>query len=96
MFLFELCSLLGVRHPEYLDLSCRQVQDWLAYYRIRPWGEQAADLRAGIVSSTIVNANPYRKRSARPARPSDFMPFLTDRDMTPAQIDAVITSALRV
>lgn len=40
---------------------------------IEPRGEIRADLRAGIVASTIVNSNPWRK-SGNPVKPADFMP----------------------
>jgi hypothetical protein len=34
---------------------------------------QGDDLRAGIVASTIVNSNPYRKKGAKAAKASDFV-----------------------
>ena len=45
--------------------------EWIAYFRIDPFGEERADLRAGIIASTVANAFRSRGRSARPA---DFMP----------------------
>lgn len=49
---------------------------WAALYRTDPWGEQRADLRAGIVSATMVNmAGMTRARGAPPAKPADFMPY---------------------
>lgn len=49
---------------------------------IEPFGDQRADLRAGIVASTVVNANPYRRRGAAAAQPKDFMPFVRKRAQT--------------
>lgn len=37
---------------------------------VEPFGEDRADLRAGVISSIIVNTNPYRKGPA--VKPSDF------------------------
>jgi len=55
-----------------------EFKEWLAYMRINPFGEERADLRAGIVASTIANVN--RGKGQRAFNPSDFMP---DFDRTP-------------
>lgn len=44
----------------------------MAYYKIEPFGEERADLRAGIIASVIANANRDSKRKA--FEPKDFMP----------------------
>ena len=50
---------------------------WSALYRSDPWGEQRADLRAGIVAATVANyAGKMRGERSEPARPSDYMPYL--------------------
>ncbi|MFZ5816303.1 MAG: phage tail assembly protein T [Bacillota bacterium] len=46
----------------------------MAYYRLEPWGTGVEDLRAGIVASTVANANRDPKRRRRPFAPQDFMP----------------------
>lgn len=59
-------------------LSYAEFQEWCLYYRVEPWGEDRADLRAGIVSSTIANyAGKERSKAAPLAMPSDFMPYAT-------------------
>ena len=45
----------------------------MAYYRIDPFGEKRADLRAGIIAAQVVNFSMSPPTS--PAKPSDFMPF---------------------
>lgn len=45
---------------------------WVAYYRLEPWGEERADLRAGIVAAAMRNS--MRGRGTRSFRASDFMP----------------------
>ena len=54
----------------------------MAYYEIDPWGEDRADLRAGIIASTIANVNRESKRKA--FVPRDFMPDF-DSKPKPAQ-----------
>ncbi len=53
-------------------MTSRQLAEWIAYYRMEPWGEDRADLRSGIVASTMANIN--RKKGASPFKPEDFMP----------------------
>ncbi len=50
----------------------------MAYFRLEPWDEQRADLRAAIIASTI--ANVHRPKDRRPFRPKDFMPYLEPED----------------
>jgi len=45
---------------------------WKEFYRTGPWGEERADLRAGIIASTIANVNRGRGQKAFAA--ADFMP----------------------
>ena len=56
--------------------------EWQAKYEIDPWGEDRADLRAGIIASTIANVNRESKRKA--FVPRDFMPDF-DSKPKPAQ-----------
>ena len=60
--------------------NARQFAEWRAYYQIEPWGEERADLRAGIIASTIANVN--RGKGQKAFMPSDFMP---DFDRKPKQ-----------
>lgn len=46
----------------------------MAYYELEPFGEERADLRSGIVASTVANAHRDPKRRRKPFRPLDFMP----------------------
>ena len=41
----------------------------MAFYRIDPWGQERADLRAGVIASTVANC-----LSDKPWKPSDFIP----------------------
>lgn len=46
--------------------------DWQAYYRLEPFGEWRADVRSGIVASTM--ANIWRGKNGRRMSAKDFMP----------------------
>ena len=76
--LFRLALAMGRTIQELRAvLSYAEFQEWCGYYQIEPWGEDRADLRAGIVASTIANyAGKLRAEGAEPAIPADFMPYL--------------------
>jgi len=48
-----------------------EITEWAAYFRLDPFGEERADLRAGIVASAIANTMGGGKRTYQP---SEFMP----------------------
>lgn len=51
----------------------------MAYYSLEPFGEERADLRAGIISSTIANVN---RGKHKPFKPTDFMPKFEQHKQT--------------
>ena len=60
-------------------------EDWLAwqhYYSLEPWGEERADLRAGMIAAVIAETNRDKKKRHKPYTPADFMP---DFDKPPPQ-----------
>jgi hypothetical protein len=61
-------------------MSSREFAEWLAYFELEPFGEERADLRSGIVASTIANVNRDPKRRRRAFRPEDFMPRFGPRE----------------
>lgn len=62
---------------------------------MEPFGEERADLRAGIIASTIANANRDPKRRRKPYKPEDFMPkFAKDRPRQTWQEQLAIVSAM--
>mgnify|MGYP000046381597 CR=1 FL=1 len=54
-------------------ISSRELSEWMAFYELEPFGDERADLRAGIVASTVANANRDPKKS-KPYAPQDFLP----------------------
>ncbi len=55
-------------------ISSRELTEWMAFYQLEPWGTETEDWRAGLISSTIANANRDQKRRRKPYEPQDFMP----------------------
>ncbi len=53
-------------------MSSAEYAEWIAFMGLEPIGEVRADLRAGIVASTIANVN--RGKRQKPFKPADFMP----------------------
>ena len=58
-------------------IDAGEMAEWEAFWRMEPWGEGRADLRAGIIASTV--ANTVRGKNTPPFRAVDFMPYV-DRD----------------
>jgi hypothetical protein len=72
---FRLALELGYANPEYMlsVIPYRIWRDWIDYYGIEPFGEERADMRAGIVAATIANC--LARKKGKPAfRPDQFMP----------------------
>jgi hypothetical protein len=54
-------------------MTAQEFGEWQTEYRLRPWGDYAEDLRAGVVASTIANVR--RGKDVTPYKPADFMPL---------------------
>lgn len=53
-------------------MSYSELADWMIYYSIEPFPEERADLRAGIIASTL--ANVHRSKNGKVFKPEDFIP----------------------
>ena len=53
-------------------MSAREYFEIRAMYNLQPWGEERADLRAGIVAAVVANVN--RAEDQKPYHPLDFTP----------------------
>lgn len=63
-------------------IPSRLLSEWVAFAQLEPFGEERADLRAGIVAAAVVNVQ--RAKGSAPVRPGDFMPrFDEDADEEP-------------
>ena len=76
------------------EMSSRQLAEWIAYYQLEPWGEERADLRAGIVASTIANVNRSAKRT-KPYTPRDFMPRFDAEPEEPTETATRLMAKMR-
>lgn len=56
-------------HMEALEL-----QEWMVYFSLEPWGSIREDYRAGMILSMLVNVN-GGKKGGKAAEPKDFFPL---------------------
>lgn len=91
--LFRLALAMGRTLKELRAvLSHAEFQDWCLYFQVEPWGESRADLRAGIIASTVANyAGRMRANGADPALPRDFMPFIDRQEPESPAIEQQLT-----
>jgi hypothetical protein len=54
-------------------VTSREFAEYMAFHELEPFGPEREDLRAGIVASTIANANRDPKKHG-PYTADDFMP----------------------
>ena len=54
------------------NMDADEFFEWLAFYRIQPWGWEIENWRTGLLASTIHNS--AGKISKKPTQPSDFIP----------------------
>jgi hypothetical protein len=76
-------------------LSSRTVAEWMAYASIEPFGEERADLRAGIIASVIANVNRDPKKRREPFTEFDFMPRFGPREPTPQPDGEAMTTLIK-
>ena len=55
-------------------MSSLEFTEWMAYYRIEPFGPWRSDYQAGIVAAAVVNARAFRPKHEKPHGPAEFMP----------------------
>ncbi len=68
-------------------VSSRELSEWMAYAQIEPFGEKRADLRAGIVASTMANIHRGKRK---PFNPEDFMPEFERQEKAPEEMQALL------
>lgn len=59
------------------EWTSRQFAEYVAFYRLYPYGEGRADLRTGILASTIAQCH-----GSKNAKVSDFMPEFDKKPQT--------------
>lgn len=63
-------------------MSAAEFYEWWALYEHDPWGESRADLRMGILASTIANRHRDSRREPR-YTPQDFLPHFGETPEAP-------------
>lgn len=56
-------------------ISSREFGEWMALYRVEPWGDLRGDVQAAVVASTMANAYRDRKKRRKPFAVKEFLPF---------------------
>jgi hypothetical protein len=83
--LFRLALALGRSVAELENgpraLSARELDEWLIFWQLEPWGPIRDNMHAGLIASTIANVN--RRKGSAPIRFSEFM--LLDRESEQAR-----------
>jgi hypothetical protein len=64
----------------------------MVFYGLDPFGEQRADLRAGIVACVVNNR--WRGKHETPREPADFMPFREIPQQSPEEIKRTLQNIL--
>lgn len=80
-------------------ISSRDFAEYWAHFELEPWGLEREDLRAGIVASTIANANRNAKKHPKPYTADQFtpvVPVLADLDEDDADEDDIAEHARRI
>lgn len=63
---------MGMPVSELLQrVSSAELTEWIAFYKLEPWGTERDDWRAALVAATTAN---YSGKVKKPLQATDFMP----------------------
>lgn len=69
-------GLGGMTVGELLErISSRELSEWMAFFRLEPWGAVEEEYRAGLTASVVAETARDEKRRRKPFSPVDFMRF---------------------
>ena len=71
-------------------IDSRELSEWMCFYNLDPFGEVRGDLQAGIVASTIANAN--SGKGSKTFQPADFMPLMEKPKQDEDDMLAIMTA----
>ena len=57
-------------------IEARELQEWMVFFGLEPWGAVRADYRSGVIAATLVNVN-GGKKGKKPAQADDFFNLYT-------------------
>lgn len=73
-------------------ISSKEFAEWQAYYRLEPFGEERADIRAAMICKILADINTPKGKTH--AKLEDFMPrFGAPEPQTPEDMLARVTLA---
>lgn len=72
-------------------IDSRELSEWMAFYGLHPFGDEPADIRTGIVASTVANCMTVNGGF----KPSDFIPEYRERK-EPQSADDIRNAAIRI
>ena len=72
------------------EFDSHELGEWMAYYRIEPWGEERADIRAAIVARTV--ASQWAKEIPEL---ESFMPFREREEQSFEEMKGVLRGVKR-
>ncbi len=52
-------------------ITSAELSEWMVYNKLEPFGENIADIRSGMIASTIANCN--RGKNQKPFKVDDFI-----------------------
>jgi hypothetical protein len=67
------------------SLSSRQLNEWMAFAALEPFGPHREDQRAGVIAAAIINSRFGRKAGDTGKVPADFFPVLRQDEAKPRQ-----------
>lgn len=67
-------------------MTSAEIAEWMAYAQLEPFGEERADLRAGIIASTIANVHRDPKQRKKPYTAEEFMPKFERQEKSPQSV----------
>ena len=70
-------------------LTYRELVKWQVYFSTQPFSEERADLRAGVIASTIANSRP-RKRGSKDMKASDFVLKFEEEEKKQIKLSPVV------
>jgi len=70
-------------------ISSRELTEWMAFYGLEPFDSAQEEWRAGLIASTVANANRDAKKRSDPYQPADFMREQYKEKPAPLDPDAV-------
>lgn len=65
-------------------MSAAELNEWIAFDAVEPFGEPRADLRSAIVAATVANC--HRDHRKPPFKVTEFMPFVEKPREDPAEV----------